>query len=61
MDRILFIGGPGNISSSCADQLVKNGKKIAIFKRSQNIDPFFKGKVQFFTGDRNEVTALEKG
>ena len=60
MDRILFIGGPGNISSSCADQLVKNGKKIAIFKRSQNVDLFFEGKVQFYTGDRNEITDLEK-
>ena len=39
---------------------IKNGKKIAIFKRSQNVDPFFEGKVQFYTGDRNEITDLEK-
>ena len=59
MDRILFIGGPGNISSSCAYQLIKNGKKVAIFKRSQNVDPYFEDKVLFYTGDRNEITDLE--
>ena len=59
MDRILFIGGPGNISSSCANQLIKNGKKVAFFKRSQNVDPFFEDKVLFYTGDRNEITDLE--
>ena len=59
MDRILFIGGPGNISSSCVNQLIKNGKKVAIFKRSQNVDPYFEDKVLFYTGDRNEITDLE--
>ena len=40
-------------------QLIKNGKKVAIFKRSQNVDPYFEDKVLFYTGDRNEITDLE--
>ena len=60
MEKILFIGGPGNISSSCANELIKNGKKIAIFKRTQNVDTFYKDKVLFYTGNRNEITDLEK-
>ena len=60
MEKILFIGGPGNISSSCAEELIKNGKEIAIFKRTQNVDFKYKDKVKFYFGNRNEIADLEK-
>jgi nucleoside-diphosphate-sugar epimerase len=52
MAKVLFVGGPGNISGSTARRLVEDGHQVAILKRNPNTDEYFDGKVKFYFGDR---------
>ena len=53
MSRVLLIGGPGNISGGCAEELIAGGHPLAILKRTENADPRFADTVQFYRGDRS--------
>jgi nucleoside-diphosphate-sugar epimerase len=53
MARFLFVGGPGNISSSTVTRLVANQHDVAILKRNPNTNKELDGKVTFYYGDRS--------
>lgn len=59
MDRVLFIGGPGNISAGCADELIAGGHPLAVLKRTRNADPRFADTVRFYRGDRNRPADVQ--
>ena len=59
MSRVLLIGGPGNISGGCAEELVAGGHPLAILKRSENADPKFADRVRFYRGDRGRPSDLK--
>jgi len=60
-EKVLFVGGLGNISTSTAQDLVGKNYKVGIFKRTLPESPIerLEGKVQFYRGDRNKVNELE--
>lgn len=49
MEKVLIIGGPGNISTSCIDYLISNGYKVAILKRMPDIGKGEDGKPIFIS------------
>ena len=59
MDRVLFIGGPGNISGGCAEELIAGGHPLAILKRTANADPKLADAVRFYRGDRSRPADLQ--
>ena len=59
MKRVLLIGGPGNISGGCAEELVAGGHPLAILKRSDNADPKLADSVRFYRGDRGRPSDLK--
>ena len=59
MSRVLLIGGPGNISGGCAEELIAGGHPLAILKRTENADPRFADTVQFYRGDRSRPADLK--
>jgi nucleoside-diphosphate-sugar epimerase len=57
--NILLIGGPGTISSSCADELLQNKFEVSIFTRSLRRDDDGLGdRCRVFLGDRADGAAL---
>ncbi len=52
-ERILFIGGPGNISTSTIHELLDLGYDIAVFKRSKHIESDLIDKITVYYGDRD--------
>ena len=58
-----MIGGPGNISGGCAEELIAGGHPLAILKRSDpaddNADPKFAEAVRFYRGDRGRPSDLK--
>ena len=59
MDRVLFIGGPGNISAGCADELIAAGHPLAVLKRTRNADERFRDTVRFYRGDRSRPADVQ--
>ena len=59
MSRVLLIGGPGNISGGCAEELIAGGYPLAILKRSRDADPKFADTVRFYRGDRGRPSDLK--
>lgn len=59
MERVLFIGGPGNISSGCADELIAGGHPLAVLNRTGNADPRFLDTVRFYRGDRSRPADVQ--
>ena len=59
MNRVLLIGGPGNISGGCAEELIAGGHPLAILKRTENADPKLADTVQFYRGDRSRSADLK--
>ena len=59
MSRVLLIGGPGDISGGCAEELIAGGHPLAILKRTENADPRFADTVQFYRGDRSRPADLK--
>ena len=59
MSRVLLIGGPGNISGGCAEELIAGGHPLAILKRSRDADPKFADTVRFYHGDRTRESDLK--
>jgi len=58
MTKILFIGGPGNISTSAVDELLKRGNEVAIFTLPDAPDMGMKKKVKFYRGNRDNPEEL---
>jgi len=53
MSRVLFIGGPGNISTSAVEEILSRNHEVAIFTLPESPDKGMKRKVKFYRGDRN--------
>ena len=60
MNRVLFIGGPGNISSSTAADLLERGDKVAVFTLPGSSDDESLGpKLKMYWGNRNHPDEIE--
>jgi nucleoside-diphosphate-sugar epimerase len=57
--KIMFIGGPGNISTSTARKVLNNGDQLAIFTLPGTDEVDLAGKVRFYEGDRNNSATLQ--
>lgn len=60
MGKVFFIGGPGNISTSAARDVLGNGNELAFFTFPGTDKGEFSGKVKFYYGDRNDPIALNR-
>lgn len=58
MSKVLFIGGPGNISTSAVRELLNRNHEIGIFTLPESQDKGLKKKVRFYRGDRNNVEEI---
>lgn len=59
MANILFIGGPGNISSSCAAELLSAGHDLSVYTRStRRDDEGIAKRCRVFLGERMNQQAL---
>jgi len=59
MSRVLFIGGPGNISTSAVQELLARNHEVAIFTLPESPDKGMKKRVQFYRGDRNKAKEIQ--
>lgn len=59
MSKALFIGGPGNLSTSCARELLAKGYEVAILTLPESPDEGLSDRVTLFRGDRNEQAQME--
>jgi nucleoside-diphosphate-sugar epimerase len=59
MSKALFIGGPGNLSTSCVRELLVKGYEVAILTLPESPDEGLSDKVTFSRGDRNEQAQIE--
>lgn len=57
--KVLFIGGPGTISSSTTDSLLDKGWTVAALRRTDQRNTEAADRIQFFIGDRNNPGVLE--
>ena len=61
MKRVLFIGGPANISGSCAAALADKGFEVSIFTRSLSRDDAgIAPRCRLYFGDRMDACALSE-
>lgn len=60
MQKILVIGGPGNISSSTLQELVEKGYQTGLFSTPSSHFYEVDRRVRIFPGDRNETGQLER-
>ncbi len=61
MSRILFIGGPGNISENTVRYMLLNEEnKLGLLTLPGTSDKGLSSKVDFFYGDRNQPAFIEK-
>jgi nucleoside-diphosphate-sugar epimerase len=61
MSKVLFIGGPGNISTSAVEEILARNNEVAIFTLPDSPDKGMKKKVKFYRGNRDnpgEVRAV---
>lgn len=56
-NRILMIGGPGNLSTSTLDELNRRNYQIAVYSTGQSFDELDPG-VKRFQGDRNDTPKM---
>lgn len=60
MRKVLFIGGPANISSHTAKALLEKGFEVGIYTRSLSRDDYLlKDKVRVYLGDRMDGAAFK--
>ena len=59
MEKVLFIGGPGRISTSTVQDLLEENYQVGIFTLEDKSDVDFTGGVRFYWGDRNKTNELE--
>lgn len=60
MSRVLFIGGPGNISASAVEELLARGHEVGIFTLPGSPTQGLEGRVRFYYGDRNNAGELQE-
>jgi len=58
MDRVLCIGGPGNISTSTIGELIRKNYQVGIFTLPESPTQDLEGRVTFYKGNRNDVIEL---
>ena len=59
MSRVMFIGGPGNISTSAVEELLDRNHEVAIFTLPESPDKGMKKAVKFYRGDRNKAKEIQ--
>ena len=53
--KLLFLGGPGNISESAISYFLDNGDTVAVIKRTKGGLMGFEGKIAVYYGDRGSA------
>jgi len=59
MSKVLFIGGPGNISTSAVRMLLDRNHEVAIFTLPESPDKGMAKKVKFYRGNRNDPKEIQ--
>lgn len=59
MNKVLLIGGPGNISASTITKLLEKGHEVGIYTTSERLNPNLNKKIKLYRGNRNEEENLE--
>ena len=59
MSRVLFIGGPGNISTSAVELILERNHEVGIFTLPESPDKGMDKKVKFYRGDRNNAEEIK--
>jgi len=59
MSRFLFIGGPGNISTSAVQELLDRDHEVALFTLPESPDKGMGESVKFYRGNRNNPQELQ--
>jgi len=59
MSKILFIGGPGNISTSAVQELLDRNHEVAIFTLPESPDKGMGKSVKFYRGNRNDSKEIQ--
>jgi len=59
MSRVMFIGGPGNISTSAVQEILGRNHEVAIFTLPESPDKGMKNKVKFYRGNRNNPKEIQ--
>jgi nucleoside-diphosphate-sugar epimerase len=59
MSKILFVGGPGNISESTVREVLKRNNEVGIFTLPESPDKGLKKNVRFYHGDRNSTEEIK--
>ena len=57
--KVLFLGGPGNISESAIRYLLEHGHRVAVVKRSRGHMLGLEGRIEVFIGERGDRVSLE--
>jgi nucleoside-diphosphate-sugar epimerase len=60
MSKVLLIGGPGNISTSTVEELLKLNWEVAIFTLPASPSGKLEGTVKFYRGDRNNPEEVQE-
>lgn len=60
MGKVLFIGGPGNISTSALERVLERGHEAAVFTLPNTPTLGYEKRVKFYFGDRNKPTEIER-
>jgi len=58
-DRTLFIGGPGNLSTSAIQEILSRGYKVAVFSTGKHFSTL-DAQVKQYPGDRNDIYTLRE-
>jgi nucleoside-diphosphate-sugar epimerase len=59
MSRVLFIGGPGNISTSAVELILERNHEVGIFTLPESPDKGMDKKMKFYRGDRNNAEEIK--
>lgn len=57
--RVMFLGGPGNISESTISYFLEKDTPVAVIKRTQGGLLGLEGKIRVYYGDRNQLEVLD--
>ncbi len=58
MEKVLLLGGPGNLSTSTIEELLEKKKKVAVFTLPKSDGKDLEEKVVFYRGDRDDIPCL---
>ena len=59
LDRVMLIGGPGNISHSTVMELLISGFEVGVYTILESIGPEFEGNIRHYAGNRDETDCLK--